>query len=231
MKLFGRVDWFSLAVIAVMFAMAAWAWPQVPERIPVHWNIRGEVDGYGGRFVGLLLLPLAALGVYMLMQLARLVDPGKANYENFAQAFAMIRLVFVLFMATIYGVMVRAAFGHVVAMGTIMFLAMGVLFIVLGNFMGKLRPNWFVGVRTPWTLSSRLSWDKTHRLAGWLFVLMGALFFVLVFFQKPWALGVVLAIDVVSILWMVLYSYLVYRSDPHRVTPAGATPVGDENAT
>ena len=48
------------------------------------------------------------------------------------------------------------------------------LFIVIGNFMSKIRPNWFVGVRTPWTLSSKLSWDKTHRLAGWLFMLMGA---------------------------------------------------------
>jgi uncharacterized membrane protein len=231
MKPSWRVDLLSLVAIAAMFGAAVWAWPQLPDRIPIHWNVRGEVDGWGSRFAGLLGLPLATLGLYLLMRFLPFVDPGRRNYESFTRAFAAIRLTLVLFMATIYAVMLRAAFGHVVAMGTIMFLAMGVLFIVLGNFMGKLRPNWFVGVRTPWTLSSRLSWDKTHRLAGWLFVLMGAMFFVLAYFQKPWALGVVLFIDIVLMLWMVLYSYLVYRSDPHRMTPAGTSPIGDENAT
>jgi len=189
------------------------------------------VDGWGSRFTGLLLTPIVAAVIYLLTLLLPFVDPGRRNYENFAKALVAIRLALTLFFATIYAVMVRAAFGHTVAMGTIMFVAMGMLFIVLGNFMGKLRPNWFVGVRTPWTLSSRLSWDKTHRLAGWLFVLMGAMFFVLACFQKPWALAVVLAIDVVLMLWMVLYSYLVYRSDPHRMSPAGTSPISDEGAT
>ena len=76
---------------------------------------------------------------------------------------------------------------------------MGVLFIVLGNFMGKIRPNWFVGVRTPWTLSSKLSWDKTHRLAGWLFMLMGALFALLALVQTTWMFIAVFTIDALCI--------------------------------
>jgi uncharacterized membrane protein len=230
MKLSWRTELPQLLVIAAMFAVAAWAWPQVPDKIPIHWNIRGEVDGWGGRFTGLVLLPIVAAGMYLLMLLLPLIDPGRRNYENFGKAFAVIRLALVLFFAAMYAAMVRAAFGHALNMSTIIFPATGVLFIVLGNFMSKLRPNWFVGVRTPWTLSSRLSWDKTHRLAGWLFVVMGAMFFVLAFFQNPWTLAVIIAIDFSLLLWMVLYSYLVYRSDPHRVTPAGTAPSGDENA-
>ena len=51
--------------------------------------------------------------------------------------------------------------------------SLGLLFIVLGSCLDRVRPNWFVGIRTPWTLSSRLSWTKTHRVGGWLFVASG----------------------------------------------------------
>jgi uncharacterized membrane protein len=82
--------------------------------------------------------------------------------------------------------------------------------------MSKIRPNWFVGVRTPWTLSSRLSWDKTHRLAGWLFLLMGALFFIVALMPTTAMYVAMFAVDAVCLIWIVAYSYLIYRNDPHR---------------
>jgi uncharacterized membrane protein len=179
MKLSWRVELVQLAIMAGMFTVAAWAWPQVPDRLPVHRNLQGAVDRYGGKFEGLLLLPLVTLGLYLLLRFVSLIDPGRLNYQNFRKAYNAIRIALVLFMALMYGLMIYSAFGNQGNTTTVILLAMGALFIVLGNFMGKIRPNWFVGVRTPWTLSSKLSWDKTHRLAGWLFVLMGALFFLL----------------------------------------------------
>lgn len=224
MKLSWRAELVQLLVIAAMFAVAAWAWPHVPERMPVHWNIRGEVDRWGNKFEGLLLLPIITLGIYFLLLLVPLVDPGRVNYRNFMRAFNAIRISIVLFMAVIYGVMVLAALGLRVDMSTAVLLAMGVLFVILGNFLGKIRPNWFLGVRTPWTLSSKLSWDKTHRLAGWLFMLMGVLFVVLAYMQTKWMLIAVLAIDALCLVWMIVYSYLVYRHDPQRTQPAATSP-------
>jgi uncharacterized membrane protein len=93
--------------------------------------------------------------------------------------------------------------------------------------MGKIRPNWFVGVRTPWTLSSKLSWDKTHRLAGWLSLVMGAMFAVVAFYHNAWTFAAMLIVVVGSLAWMVVYSYLVYRNDPDRVPPAGTSPSAD----
>ena len=91
--------------------------------------------------------------------------------------------------------------------------------MVCGNLMGKLRPNWFVGVRTPWTLSSKMSWNKTHRLAGWMLMLMGLLLAALAVFRTTWMLVVMVAVDVVCLAWMVIYSYLVYRRDPESHFP------------
>ena len=224
MKLSWRTELPQWIVIAAMFAVAAWAWPQVPDQIPIHWNIHGEVDGYGGKFIGLLLLPMIVAGIYCLMIVVPLVDPGRGNYANFSRAFNVIRMALVFFMAAIYGAAVVAAFGRPVDMTTVACLGCAAMFMFIGNFMGKIRPNWFVGVRTPWTLSSKMSWNKTHRLAGWLFIVMGLLFAVVGIVRTVWASALMVAIDVACLIWMIIYSYLVYRHDPERTSPAGVKP-------
>jgi uncharacterized membrane protein len=227
MKLSWRVELPQLLLIAGLFAVAAWAWPQVPDRIPIHWNVRGEADGFGGKFAGLLLMPLIIFGIYLLTAVLPLIDPGRRNYQNFATAYNAIRLAILLFMSAIYAVSLLAAFGRHVNMTTVVAPGMAVLFLVIGNFMGKIRPNWFVGVRTPWTLSSKLSWDKTHRLAGWLFVFMGALFVPLAFWPTVPMILAIVTIDVLCAIWIIAYSYVVYRHDPDRTSPAGTSPSVD----
>jgi uncharacterized membrane protein len=227
MKLSWRYELPQLLLIAGMFAAAAWAWPQLSERLPIHWNLQGEVDGWGNKFMGLLFFPCVMLGVYLLLLVVPFIDPGKANYQNFQRSYGIIRIAFMAFMTAFYAAILVAAFGRTVNMTMVILPLLGILFIVLGNFLGKIRPNWFVGVRTPWTLSSRLSWNKTHRLAGWLFMLMGLLFIVLTFKPSWWMFATVLAIDAACIIWMVVYSYIVYRSDPQRTSPAGTSPGGE----
>ena len=161
------------------------------------------------------------------MMLLPLFDPGRANYRNFAKTYNVLRVVLVAFMAMLYAATVAAAFGRHVDITSVAFLGTAVLFFIIGNVMGKIRPNWFVGVRTPWTLSSKLSWDKTHRLAGWLFLLMGAAFAVVAFVHNTWAFAAMLIFDAICLVWIVVYSYLVYRSDPHPTPPAGTSPSAD----
>ena len=227
MKLSLRAEIPQIALIAAMFVLAAWAWPRLPAQIPTHWNLQGKVDGHGNKLVGLLVLPLTVLGVYFLMMLLPLFDPGRANYGNFARTYNVLRLGFVAFMSVLYGATVAAAFGRSIDMILVAFLGTAILFFVIGNLMGKIRPNWFVGIRTPWTLSSKQSWDKTHRLASWLFLFMGALFAVVAFIHNTWTLAAMIAIDALCLAWIVVYSYLVFRSDPHPMPPAGTSPSTD----
>jgi uncharacterized membrane protein len=224
MKRSWRIELVQLLPIAAMFLVAALCWSHASDRIPVHWNLRGEVDRYGGKFEGLLLLPLVSLALYLLLLVLPLFDPGKANYRTFAGAYNLIRLMIMLFLTAIYAVSVLVSLGYHVDMNTVIGLAIGVLFIVLGNVMGKIRPNWFVGVRTPWTLSSKLSWTKTHRLGGWLFIVMGLLAVAWAILQNAWMLGVMITVDIACGISLVVYSYLVYRKDPARMSPADTQP-------
>jgi uncharacterized membrane protein len=224
MQLSWRIEVVQLALIAAMFVTAAAVWPYVPERIPIHWNLQGEVDGYAGRVAGLLLLPILALGIYALLLVLPRFDPGYGNYPAFATAYHLIRLSILLFLAAVYAVIVLSAFGYRVNATTVIGVAVGVLLALLGCVMPQIRPNWFVGVRTPWTLSSELSWTKTHRQARWVFVLLGLALAAWGIVRTSWMFALALSLGVVSVAWLFVYSYLVYRRDPARTAPAGSSP-------
>ena len=116
-----------------------------------------------------------------------------------------------------------AGAGYALPMSTIAPLAVGVLLMVLGNYMGKLRRNFFMGIRTPWTLASEAVWERTHRMAGWLFVLGGA---VMVVAALAGAVRgrLLLAVIVVVALVPVVYSYFVYRRLEGRHPSEGKAP-------
>src|SRR5439155_10848573 len=102
MKTVWRVELPTLTLLASMFALAGWSWPRAPERIPVHWNLAGQVDRYAGKVEALLLMPLMAAGLYLLTWFLPYIDPGRANYPIFARRYAVLRLLIVAFMAAIY---------------------------------------------------------------------------------------------------------------------------------
>jgi uncharacterized membrane protein len=216
MKIAWRGEILHLTALAALFAAAAAVWPLVPDQMPVHWNLAGEADRYGGKVEGVLLLPLVTFGLYWLLLLLPLVDPRRENYRRFETSYRVIRWCLTLFMGVLYGLTLAAALGQKIDMGLCVSTLMSVLFIVLGVTMDTIQPNWFVGVRTPWTLSSTESWTKTHRLAKWVFIALGLSFLPLGITKSAWSLALLLTTGVGGIAWLVVYSYLVWRDDPQR---------------
>jgi uncharacterized membrane protein len=225
MKLDWRIEWPQWLLITSMFVAAALLWSSAPARIPVHWNIYGQVDRYGGRLEGVLLVPLVAMGVYCLLLFIPRIDPGRANYEQFAHAYAALRLAILFFLAAVYALMQAASRGYAVSIATVVGnLGVGTLLVVVGNFLAKVRPNWFIGIRTPWTLSSKTAWDKTHRLAAWLFVIAGLLTIADIAVPLPWRVIPMVALPACAALIATIYSYLVWRTATDKIPPADTMP-------
>lgn len=226
MTRFQRSEAWHLACIAALFAVTAAVWPYAPAKMPVHWNLAGEVDRYGSRAEGLLIWPVLALGMYGLFLLLPRLDPLRQNYEKFAGTYAVFRWSMTGFLAILYAIVLTSTFQPNFNGTFAASLAVGGLLALLGNSFGKLRPNWFVGIRTPWTLSSRLSWARTHRLGGWLFILTGVLIAWTGYTQSPIVLGVTLTVLFAGLLGLVVYSYLVWKTDPQRepLAPTAAKP-------
>ena len=89
-------------------------------------------------------------------------------------------------------------------------LAISVLFIFIGNFMGKMQRNFWMGIRTPWTIANAVVWERTHRLGGWLFVAVGLIGIPCSFIPTVRVWGVIVPIIAVSV-FLYLFSYISYR--------------------
>lgn len=225
MKLRPLVIVGSAAVIG-MLILSAWAWPQIPDdaQVPIHWGIDGTPDGYGPKWLGLLGIPiLTALVVALLLVIPRF-EPRRANLERSATAYVAVGIAITLFVTALHVAAVLAALGEDINLGMVASIGIGLAFVVMGNYLGKTRSNWFFGIRTPWTLSSDLSWTRTHRLGGIAFVVVGLLVIVTALVAGPSvAIWVLLGGMAASIVGLLPYSYLVWRSDPDRQSVGSAS--------
>ena len=224
MRWIRTADVACVILLAGMFLWAAAGWSDAPDRFPVHWGLSGEPDRFGGRLEGMLGPPVLGLALYLALLFLPRIDPGRANYANFAAAYATLRVALVAMAAGIYGVMQHAARGGAPGGGAAALpFVLGGVFLVIGNVLGKIRPNWFIGIRTPWTLSSAESWTRTHRAGGWFFVVLGLVMMSAGVVTGRAAFTAAMAFLILGVVALTVYSYIVWRHDPDKVPPAGRT--------
>ena len=157
-----RANVFCIFFIEAAIAVAAYLYPMLPEQIPTHWNFDGEVDGYTSKPWGVAV-----------MRLIPIISPKGFRTDKFMDVINVFTVTFVGFMSGIAILVLLEANGQDVRINEMTFAGVGLMFIVLGNYMGKVRKSFFIGIRTPWTLASDEVWSRTHRLGGKVFVLTG----------------------------------------------------------
>ena len=211
---------YSAVVVGLMLALSAWAWTQLPAdaSIPIHWGIDGQANGYAPKLVGLLLLPAITIGIAALFAVIPRVEPRRANLERSSTAYRATWIGVVTLMGVIQAAIVAAALGATFEVDRVVLVGVGALFIVIGNYLPKVRSNYLMGIRTPWTLTSDLSWQKTHRLGGRLFVLEGLAFLVLglVGASPQWMVVAIVGAVVILLVVLFAYSYQVWKVDPEK---------------
>lgn len=208
------IDWPLLLLIALLLGAGVWVYPHLPQRVPVHWGIGGQVNGYGPKWFGAFGLGILALGMYALFAVLPVVDPRRKNYPAFLSTYRLLRWIVILVVLLAEGIILAAGLGYHPAVGLIIRLAVSLMVIAMGNPLGKVRPNYFVGIRTPWTLANEAVWRKTHRLAGPLWVAGGIVLCFVSFL--PGAVSVVPFFGLLGLLVLIpaVYSYRIYPRDP-----------------
>ncbi|HKR76586.1 MAG TPA: SdpI family protein [Rhodanobacter sp.] len=199
----------SAVFVAIAVGVGLWLWPHMPARVPVHWGVHGQANGYASRFWGVVIWPLVIAALAVLTVMLPAISPRRFEIRPFADIYGVLMLAIQGVMLVLGVATMLAGAGHAVPMATIAPLAIGVLLMVLGNYMGKLRRNFFIGIKTPWTLASEAVWERTHRLAGWLFVLAGVA--MVITSPVPAALWLSLGAVVVACLVPAVCSYFIYR--------------------
>jgi uncharacterized membrane protein len=207
-----RLNAFSLALFAGSFLFSAAVYLWLPDQIPSHWNLAGEVDSTMSKTWGAFMMPLIMLGLYGVFRVIPALSPKGYGIDAANSGFVGIRVaVFALF-AFLNLFILLAALGVPIAMGSAVSMAVGGLLAVLGWFLDRLPRNFYVGIRTPWTIVDEDNWTRTHRLGKWLFMAAG-LVMVVGGIMGANAFVIVAAALAAGLVPMV-YSYLIYRQGP-----------------
>lgn len=205
---------FSIFLLAVVIVGSIYLYPLLPAQIPTHWNIRGTIDQYSPKETAAWMMPGLMFAMIVGFRLLPIFDPNKEKYNLFRKEWHIIQSGLIGFFAFMHAIMMYAALNKQINIMPFMFAGMGSLFILLGNYLSKIRQNYFIGIRTPWTLASEDNWNKTHRYASWTFVFMGltvlaeALF---LWYPAPVIFG---SIFLGSFL-PVAYSFLLFKKKDH----------------
>ena len=210
---------FSGVVFLIAVAVTLFAWVKVPAdaQIPIHWNAQGEVDNYGSKAFGLLMGPSLIFFLSLLLAIVPHIEPRIENLQQSQKAYKVVWGFIVVFMLGLHLITTSTALGKAINMATMMSFAMGILFMAIGNFMGKIRSNFMFGIRTPWALSSDVSWNKTHRLGGRLFFIVGLIVFLSAFLQRgDLSFGLLIAGLFITLILTFSYSYWVWKQDEGR---------------
>ena len=195
----------SLAILLPIL-VGVLLWDQLPQQLPIHWNMAGEIDDWCSKPFAVFGMPAILLAVQFVAVLAMEVDPKKKNHTDKMKqlSFWLVPVVSIALSAITYS----TAMGMEAPIEMCTPLLMGMLFVIVGNYLPKCKQNYTVGIKISWTLNSEENWNKTHRLAGWLWVVCGLLIMLSAFFSTLW---VMLAAPLVMVLIPIIYSYLLYR--------------------
>ena len=185
-------------------------------KIPCHWNIKGEIDGYYGKWTGVLLFSVINLAMLLfIMALPYISVRYKNAQERFEKVIPSLAMSIIFFFAGIHIYTILLAKEILNPSGNMIFYLIGLMFIMLGNLLPKIPSNFFAGIRTPWTLSSEDVWRKTHRLGGISFVIAGLLMIVItaVMGNNSTANIIMFVIFMSLVLYPAFYSFILYKKE------------------
>lgn len=183
-------------------------------KVPMHWNIRNQIDCWSGKTTGLLWGVGLNIIMFLLLWLMPWYAPWYRKYRNrFESVLPPLTAMLILFFSllSVYALAI-AKWGDLTGVNMLLIL-MGLLFIFLGNLLPKVPKNFFVGFKTPWTLANDEVWDKTHRLGGILFVLSGLIMVLkgVVLTQHPGFQTVTAVLAFGLVLYPILHSFILYK--------------------
>ena len=181
-------------------------WNALPEQVPSHWDVNGEIDGWSSKPFFVFALPGIMLAAQWLCVLGTAADPKKANHSD--KVLHLVLWIIPVLSIVLSAITYMVALGHSVLVEVIMPLIIGLVFTIIGNYLPKCKQSYTVGIKIPWTLNSEENWNRTHRFAGRLWLVCGLGIMLTAFVGGFW---VFLTIVLVMVIAPTVYSYLLHR--------------------
>ncbi len=201
----------AIAFILLPFIYLAYIWNELPAKVPMHWNINGEIDRYGSKSELILIAFALPVLIYLILLVVPLIDP-KYKIKSMGNKYQNIKTLVTMFMSVLALYIIYSVKNASLFNPNYIFLLIGILYAVLGNYMKTIRANYFVGIRTPWTLENETVWKATHRIGGVIWFIGGLAIVAgsLVLGQKANLIFFLVITGIITLI-PVVYSYLKFK--------------------
>jgi uncharacterized membrane protein len=188
-------------LVAADVVMSIVAAQFLPDRVPAHWDIHGEVDRIGSSSELTVLFPIIIVTNVVLMA-------GVAAVNPIGRAFGPAAIGTVGLLVGAHALTLAYAAGYRPPMIPSIFVLIAIMLGTIGNSMGKIRRNSLYGIRTPWTLASDVVWERTHRVGGRLMVAHAFAVAAAAIWLPPWAGFATLIGGLIGLcIWGMIYSW------------------------
>ena len=184
-------------------------WNQLPQQFPTHFNAAGEVDGWSSKAFGVFGLPLILVAFQWLCVVGSLkMDPKAENLQG--KMFSLVLWIIPVLSVVMNALVYCTAMGMDMKVQVIVPLLVGLLLVIIGNWLPKCKPTWTLGIKLPWTLADEDNWNHTHRFAGPIWVAGGMVIMLcaLIGGALLWVMPAALA---AMVLAPTVYSYLLFK--------------------
>jgi uncharacterized membrane protein len=204
-----RTYWIcAFVLVGAAFAATLAFYPSLPGRVPMHWNIRGEVDGWGSRG-SVWIMPCVMLGLLGFFAILPALSPKPFDLGSSRPVYLFVMVLVIGLMGYIHALILWAALRPRLDVSRSLVAGVMLMLALVGNVFGKIKRNLYMGVRTPWTLASERVWSDTHRVAAWWLVGGGLLGFVVCLAGLPVWLALIAMAP--AVIWPCVFSYLRYK--------------------
>ena len=217
-KFFRKIVWLVIILPAVYLAIV---WNKLPEKVAMHFDLKGNVDRFGSKNELIIMSSVMIfmnVVVYLILTNIYRIDPKRYAAENKNRLYRIGFVVSVFISAVLCLIIYSSIHGDTKFSTRLILAGAGLLFAFIGNYMHNIKPNYFAGFRLPWTLENEDNWKATHLMASKIWFAGGILIAILALFIKPIIMFfVMLGIVLIMVVIPAIYSYRFYKK--HRSTP------------
>lgn len=164
---------FTWLIIIIALVASAVVYRDMPDQMPIHWNAKHEIDNYAHKAIALFLLPAVMVLVNAFQSILPNIDPRRRNYAQFESSLNLIRLIMTIGLLAIHGYTIAIGYGYSFSIAYVILPFLGILLMVIGNYMPRFQYNSYVGIKTTHTLANEEVWRKTHQSGAKIFVIAG----------------------------------------------------------
>ncbi len=205
--------WYPLFLVAIACIASIVVYPRLPDRVPTHFDVRGNPNRFGPKWVPTVLFPLMILALWGLMRGLPKIDPRRANYARMQDTYDRVVNVILTMVTALHLLILAGTLGSHVPFVRVMPAVIGVAFIAIGNVLPRAKPNWWFGIRTPWTLSNDRVWARTHRVGGYIMSATGVLAIVSSFLATEIAIVTFAVAAAAMAFALMAYSYFAWKQE------------------